>query len=359
MKIVFNVLCLSYGGAEKNLCIVANELVKRGYDITICNLNTIPTVQKTDERIKIIDVPKFNTKFVKRLQQLNYIRKVLKEEKADVCVSFLFIPNFLATLAGKLAHVPVIVSERADPNQHKDKVGRFIYYFYRFAEGAVFQTNGAKECFPLKLQKKSVVIPNPVIIKDETIFADYVSAKKKIAFSGRFEVKQKRQDIMLDAFKIVCTKYPEYILDFYGDGPDEEKIKQYAKELGIENNVRFNGVSKQVLKDISDAELFVLSSDFEGIPNVLLEAMTIGLPCISTDCSPGGARMLINNEENGLIVPCGDSIQLSDAIIRMIENREFAISCGKKAVSVKERFDMNKTIDAWENFIIKTAKEKK
>lgn len=355
MKVMFCISCLSYGGAEKNLRIVANGMAENGHDIVICNFNTLPTVQKFDERIKIVDMPDFSQRGIKRLQQLKYMVKLCKEEKPDLIVSFLFMPNFLSVFTGKLTNTPVIISERADPTQHKSKVEKFIYYFYRFADGAVFQTNGAKECFPKMLQKKSTVIANPVIIKDASLKANYESPAKSIAYSARFEVKQKRQDIMLEAFKLVLEKHPEYTLDFFGDGPDEQWMKDYAAELKIENNVVFHGVSSNVLRDISNSEMFVLSSDYEGIPNSLLEAMTIGLPCVSTDCSPGGARMLIESGKNGLIVPCADPKALSDAINSMIEDRDFAIACGTKAQEVKERFELGKILTAWEDYCIKIA----
>ena len=271
-------------------------------------------------------------------------------------VSFLFMPNFLATVTGKLVGVPVIISERADPNRHKSMADRFIYFFYRFANGAVFQTEGAKSCFPKMLQRKSTVIPNPVMLKDESFFAVPENAEKSIVFCGRFEVVQKRQDIALQAFQMIHEKHPEYVLDFYGDGPDEAAMKDYTKQLGLEDCVNFHGVSGNVLHDMARSELFMMSSDYEGIPNVLLEAMSIGLPCVSTDCSPGGARMLIRDSVDGLIVPCGDAIALADAVCKMIEDREFAIKCGREAIKVRERFSKQKILDAWEAFITKKAK---
>ena len=356
MKIMFCVLCLSYGGAEKNLCFIANEMVERGHEVVICNLNTLPTVQKIDTRIKVIDVPVFSKRYVKRIQQIDYIRKVCKDERPDVMVSFLFMPNFLATVVGKLTGVPVIISERADPNRHTVFAERLIYFFYRFANGAVFQTNGAKKCFPKMLQRKSTVIPNPVMLKDPSLFSVYEDAEKSIVFCGRFEVVQKRQDIALEAFKVVHDKHPEYVLDFYGDGPDENAMKAYAQRLGLSGCVNFHGVSSNVLQDMARSELFMMSSDYEGIPNVLLEALSIGMPCVSTDCSPGGARMLIRDGDSGLIVPCGDAEALANAVCKMIEDRDFAISCGRNAVEVRERFSKQKILDAWESFMEKYAK---
>ena len=356
MKIMFSVLCLSYGGAEKNLCIVANGLVARGHEVIVCNMNHMPTVQKLDERIKVFDIPKYTGR-TKRLKQLSYMKKICKSERPQLLVSFLFMPNFLTTILGKMMRIPVIISERADPNQHRDRIGRFVHKVYSVSDGAVFQTEGAKACYPKKLQDKSRVIPNPVFLKDDGIFADYESCRKAIVFSGRFELKQKRQDIALEAFRIIHGKHPEYVLDFYGDGPDEDAMKAYAAELGLADCVNFNGVSYQLHKEEAASEIFMMSSDFEGIPNVLLEAMALGLPCVSTDCSPGGARMLINDGKDGLIVPCGDPKALADAVCRMIEDREFAVRCGKNALAVRERFSFDRILDSWEEFCIEKAKK--
>lgn len=359
MKIMFCASCLSYGGAEKNLCIVANHIASKGNDVVICNFNTAPTVQKLNEHIRVIDMPRYTKKGIKRLQQLNFVRKVMKKEKPDVAISFLAYPNFFSAIAGKLTGTSVIVSERGDPYRITNKIEKWMYSKYPLAAGAVFQTEMARDYFPESLRKKSVVIANPVVLKDDTIFADYDNAEKTIAYSARFEVVQKRQDLMLDAFRLVLEKHPEYVLKFLGDGPDEPRMKEYAKALGIEESVRFCGMSKQVLKDISSSELFVLSSDYEGIPNALLEAMSIGLPCVSTDCSPGGARMLIQDGENGLLVPRGDAEALAAAICRMIEDRNFAIRCGKEATKVRERFSMDSILSAWETYIEKIAAERR
>lgn len=349
MKVMFCISCLSYGGAEKNLLMVANGLAARGHDVLICNMNNLPTVQAPDNFVRVIDMPRFTGK-TKRLRQIRFVKKLCRQEKPDVLLSFLTMPNFLAAIVGKLTGIPTIISERGDPYQNCGIASKMIYGAYNLAKGAVFQTEGAKEYFSKALQKRGTVIPNPVIIKDDSIRADYLNCKKSIAYAARFEVKQKRQDLMLRAFALVHEKHPDYCLNFYGDGPDEEQIKQLAKEMSIADSVIFNGVSTKLLKDMSASEMFVLSSDFEGIPNSLIEAMSIGLPCISTDCSPGGARMLIEDGVNGLLVPRNDERALADAICSFIENREYALACGSEAVKIRERFAVNTILDAWEQY---------
>ena len=354
MKIMFCVLCLNYGGAEKNLCIVANELCKRGHDIYICNLNYLPTVQYIDNSVTVIDAPSFSTRGVKRFQQLNFIIKCCKDIHPDLLVSFLYIPNILTPIAGKILHIPTIISERGDPSKRNGKLQRF----YSLATGAVFQTEGARKYFKGKLYNKGTVIPNPVILSEKYEKKyDYNIRTKSIIFSARFSIQQKRQDLMLDAFKIVHEKYPEYILNFFGDGPDEEKIKQYTTELGLEHSVRFNGLTTNMVEELIKSEIFVLSSDYEGIPNSLIEAMSIGLPCVSTDCTPGGARLLINNGENGLIVERGNSTLLAAAILRMIEDRAFAIKCGNEAKKISQTFSLENIMNDWERYCMRIVEE--
>ena len=355
MKILFCISCLSYGGAEKNLRIVANHMAEKGHEVLVCSFGSQPCVQPLLENVRVVYMPEFRKKGVKRAQQIAFLRKLMKSERVDITVSFLCFPNFISLIAGKLSGVPVIVSERGDPYQFTSKVMKAMYASYRFAAGAVFQTEMAKEYFHPTLQKKSRVIANPVELKDPSLFTDYERAERSIAYSARFELVQKRQDIMLEAFKGVLEKHPEYKLKFFGDGPDEDRMKAYAEELGISGNVVFCGKSSNILSDISVSELFVLSSDYEGIPNSLLEAMSLGLPCVSTDCSPGGARMLIEDGVNGLIVPRGDASALSAAICRMIEDREFAITCGRKAAEVRERFALPVILSAWEEYILEKA----
>lgn len=351
MKILFCISCLSYGGAEKNLRIVANHMADKGHEVIVCSFGSQPCVQPLRDGIRVIYMPNYTAKGIKRAQQVSFLRKLMKRERVNLTVSFLCFPNFISIIAGKLAGVPVIVSERGDPYKFNSTVMRAMYSTYRYAAGAVFQTEMAKEYFHPALQKRSAVIANPVELKDETLFAELDRAERSIAYSARFEVVQKRQDIMLDAFKTVVERHPDYKLKFFGDGPDEDKMKKYAAELGISDSVIFCGRSNSVLEDISHSSMFVLSSDYEGIPNSLLEAMSIGLPCVATDCSPGGARMLIEDGVNGLIVPRSDASALASAICRMIEDGELAASCAKNALKVRERFAMSVILAKWEEYI--------
>ncbi len=359
MKILFTISCLSYGGAEKNLVLVANYLSER-HDVVICNFNEHPTRQILNDKVKLFEKEVEQTKgkfgwITLRRHQYDFLKETCIQEKPDIMVSFLPMPNALAVLCGKKLKIPVIISERADPFQKMSKLDKVIHAVYNQADGAVFQTKGAKEFYSNKLQMKSTVIPNPVVNFHSEISHDYYNSKKEIVSVGRFEIIQKRQDILLRAGSIVFDKYPDYKIVFLGDGPDEIKAKKLAKELGIESNVVFAGVTDKVLEKVNQSEIFVLSSDYEGIPNVLIEAMSIGMPCVATDCSPGGARMLLEDGAAGKLVDCKDYEALANEIIYYIENKEKEIEYGKYAKKSISRFSYSKLMNQWEQYLIECS----
>ena len=135
---------------------------------------------------------------------------------------------------------------------------------------------------------------------------------------------------MLDAFKMVLNKYPDSCLDIYGDDQLKERIESYIEDLKISSSVKCRGRANGVAEILRSKDVFILSSDYEGMPNALMEALTVGLPCISTDC-PTGPGDLIEDGVTGLLVPIKDSEKLADAMQYMIENPQEAIQMGKKA----------------------------
>ena len=156
---------------------------------------------------------------------------------------------------------------------------------------------------------------------------------------------------MLKAFQIFSEKHPDYTLKLYGRGSDEEQIKEWVESMGLSGKVRFMGLSTQPMQDIAVDGMFLITSDFEGISNSLLEAMAVGLPCVSTDHTPGGARLLITDHENGLLAPVEDAEKLADAMCEFAENPELAKKCGESAKDVLQRFAPDRIVDQWEALI--------
>ena len=357
MRAVFITNSLGFGGAEKMLTFVANSLSKRNYEVSIINLNSVPEYvnahkRAVDDKIEVYElIDGINASATKKIK---FVYTVAKKEKADVIIGFTEIPNVIARIVGLVMGIPSIMSERGDPK--KIGVGKgfknaLVLKLINTSRGGVFQTEGARDFYGKSLQKRGVVIPNPIFITGEVPFVPYDKREKSVVSVGRIDNFQKRYDVMLDAFKLFSGRHPEYVLKLYGKGVDEELIASWVTDRGLSDKVKFMGLTTQPMQDICHDGMFLITSDFEGISNALLEAMAVGLPCVSTDHPPGGARLLIQSGENGLLAPTGDAIGLAEKMCMFAENPELARKCGESAKDVTRRFDPNRIVDMWENYI--------
>jgi len=337
---------------------VANSLAERGYAVSIANLNAVPQYvnaykQKLNSGVGVYenDITAKNS----ISNKIKFVCRIAKKTESDIIIGFTSYPNMCAKIASAFLGIPSIMSERGDPSKtagttFKSKIALFLINRSR---GGVFQTEGARSFYGKGLQKRGVVIPNPIFIDGEVPNVVYAEREKTVVSVGRLDNFQKRYDVMLDAFEIFSEKHPEYILKLYGRGNDEELIRQWVNERDLTDKVRFMGLTTQPMQDICRDGMFLITSDFEGISNSLLEAMAVGLPCVSTDHTPGGARLLIQDHENGLLAPVADPQGLANAMCELAEDSDLASMCGENAKDVVNRFAPEKIIDMWEEYIQK------
>ncbi len=310
------------------------------------------TVDK--ERLKDYDyeciLPTFNISRVERkirlyTSTLMSLNKILKKEAPDIVISYGSTSLTPVTILKKIRGYRLICSERMDPYScNKTLSDKLRLYCYNYADMMVFQIPGARDYFNKKIQARSVVIPNPVDVPNDKWSLDGTA---DIAFVARMVFKQKRQDLMLKAYKLVLEKHPKVKLHLYGGGADFEKTKEMANDLKISNNVIFHGVVNGIKEKLIHHRLFVLTSDFEGMPNALLEAMSLGMPVISTDCSPGGAAFLIKNRENGLLVPRGDVFAIANAIDLLLSDDALSQSVGENARKTAAQLTYERNREEW------------
>lgn len=357
-KIVFITNSIGFGGAEKMLVFVANSLSARGHKCCIINLNAIGDYinekkQKLEDGVVLHTIQPQDSNTNKHLYRVKSIKAIAKSFGADIIIGFTSYPNFYAKIVGLSLRIPTIMSERGDPSKttNNSLKSKFVDFFINRSKGGVFQTEGAMSFYGKGLRKRSVVIPNPIFAIDEIPTVLYEEREKSIVTVGRLDNFQKRYDVMLDAFKLFSEKHPEYVLKMYGRGSDEELIKKWVSERSLCEKVRFMGLSTHPMLDICRDGMFLITSDFEGISNALLEAMAAGLPCVSTDHTPGGARLLIQDHQNGLLAPIGDSKRLAEAMCEFADDPELAEACGEKAKEVLVRFSPEHIIDLWEEYI--------
>ena len=367
MKIIFITNSLGFGGAEKMVTFIANSLLKRGHIISIINFNSIGQyinefTQKIENDIDVFVYSNSKSKYKlqDRINKIKFTYRIVKEKKPDIIIGFTTFPNYVGKIVGSYLRIPAIMSERGNPYitiNIKNLHSILELLVINHSEGAVFQIEGAAKFYSKKLQARSIIIPNPVFIKTDIEHIPINKREKTIVSVGRLDNFQKRYDIMIKAFSIFSRNHSDYILKLYGAGSDTEKIKYWSAIENVEDKVKFMGVTKEPMKSISHDGIFLITSDFEGISNALLEAMAVGLPCVSTDSSPGGAQMLINNKENGILCPIQDPVAIATAISEFADNEQLADYCGQNAMRVTKRFEINKIIDLWENYITAIIKK--
>lgn len=346
MKVCFLVETLSNGGVERTVAYLSKYFADHGINTTILSISN-EIFYNIDEKVNLVSlgIPRsFNDKINIFEKYLRIIKRLIKVKKyilsRNFDVVFCMAPEAARYVLPfyKKGKFKLISSERNNPlfdNSRNKKIKRKLF---KECDGIVFQTVRAMECFPLEVRKKGVVIPNAV--GNELAYTVTAPEKKKNKFSaiGRL-TKQKDYPTMLRAFALFSKKYPGYELEIFGIGENKEMLENLAIKLGIGEKVKFMGSSQEALKQISDATAFLLSSIYEGIPNVLIEAMAIGMVCISTDCPFGPAEM-IENCKTGLLVPVGDEQAFADAMCRVIEEPDLAKKCGENARKIKDIYNI-------------------
>ena len=356
-KIMFYTMSMQKGGAERVISIISNYLIEK-YDVVIVtNINDI-SYYKLNNNIKYINLDKSiqNNTVQKIYRKIGYIRtsrlkKIILKEKPNVILSFLPEPSFRILSLKKKLNIPIIVSDRNDPNiEYKNPiVNKIMRNLYKKADGFVFQTSDAKDYMKNIVKCRNIIIPNP--IASDFIVECYKGTRKKtIVTVGRL-TKQKNHKLLIDAFKKIVNVHPEYELYIYGDGDLKANLEKYIVDNNLNKKVILKGITNDLKNEIYNAGMFVLSSDYEGMPNVLMEAMALGLPCISTDCSGGGARFLMKNNINGILIPTNDVDSMSEAINRIIDDNEYARNLGKQANISLKKYDTNLICKKWEEYI--------
>ena len=350
---------------------MSNYLIKENNDVEILTVFNSEVEYKLDSNICVsslennyIDLHKFNVKkgnisklfmFFKRAK---LIKKKIKKINPDIIISFLPYTSFLVLKSANKIKKPIIVSVRNDPKEeYKSKVyNLFMKKLYPKASGFVFQTEDAKDYFKDIINVRTKIIPNPI----NPLFMDAYKGKRKkeIVSVGRL-CSQKNHEMIIKAFSKIANKYPEYNLIIYGEGDLRESLENLITNENLENKVFLPGIENDIKSKIYNSSLFILSSNYEGMPNALMEAMALGLPVISTDCPCGGPKFLIDNGKNGILVKVGDVDVLANKIEMILENEVFADNLGENASKISEKLNPSNINNEWYEFIRIIAKIQK
>ena len=358
---MFHINSLGKGGAERVVSLLAGEFSKNGIEVVVATEWYSEEEYELNSKTKRIHVglsesDEKASRMTKQWIRIRNLRRAIVEEKPDVVLSFCIKANYRAMMATLGAKIPVIVSVRNDPKIHYvGKVNTVMNkLFMNKAAGCVFQTEEAKEFFDDVLQEKSIIICNPV--NEKYLHAKRKEVKKKIVCVGRL-VAQKNQMLLINAFEKILEKHNDYDLYLYGDGSDDEckeELLQYVNNSRLlRNHIHFMGLSSTLEKDMADAAMFVLPSNYEGMPNALMEAMALGLPVISTDCPCGGSRYWIEPGITGQLVPVKNVKSMAQAMEYYILNPQEAEKMGAKARQRLQEATLDKIYEQWQQYILR------
>lgn len=389
-EIIFIIKVMHGGGAERVVSLLSRAAVEKE-----CDVSLILTHQSkkdavlfgVDEKIKVISLPdevkkkkafSFFSKAVmlwarligklgfeekssvlkyysRNLDSVKWLKKYFKKHKHSSAVAFLYDSIFLTLLAKNKSN-KIIISERGDPEQSSDSktVAAFMKTEFPKADGTVFQSPDAQKWYLENTPVRGTVIFNPV--KPDLPEPYHGERKKRIVNFCRISA-QKNLIMLVDAFAEFHKEFPDYELDVIGDpvGNDAEgyidSVIEHIRYRNCENHIHILPSRQDIHDYIKDYAMFVSSSDFEGMSNSMLEAMSIGLPCVCTDCPAGGARAVIKDGENGLLTPVGDSHELYLAMKRIAGNPGLAKKLSENAVKIREEQSVDKIIKKWMELI--------
>ncbi len=280
-----------------------------------------------------------------------------KTLKPDLILSFLGKNNVMALMTTMGSGIPVVVSVRSDPRrEYKNYLLRMMMSStFRNAAAVVVQTDDARSYFGAAIRSRTHVLPNS--LQPSFIRSVYKGSREKTVVTVGSLRKVKNHELLIKAFAGAAEKHPEYKLMIYGEGEERQHLEELAKQLGIADKVSLPGQTANVAEAIEKAGIFVLSSDREGMPNALMEAMALGIPVISTNCPCGGPKELIKDGENGRLVPIKKVKKLQAALLEYMDDPQMAAQMGRKASQVQQDYAPSKVNGEWEKLFLSLMKK--
>lgn len=358
-RVLFILPRMSGGGAERVVSMIANHLCQKDYDIGITVLVSEDSFYKLDSKIifqsanftvnrtnKAVRLLSLATNFI---NSILYIKRSIKEFRPDVVFSLLAetdIVTYLALFNQK--HIYRICSERNDPTRRNQLIETILKTIYKKADAFVCQSQAVAQYYSSVPADKKVIIPNPI---DLSLIPMAVkeSAPMRIVSVGRL-VKQKNFPLLIRSISEIIAQMPDVHLTIYGEGSERPYLEELIEHLGLQEHVELPGSTGEVHAKMRDASLFVMSSDYEGFPNALIEAIAMGLPVVSTDFATGVAREIVD-ENVGIVVPCADQLAITDAILTLLNNDELRLHIRKNGHSKVEKFDVHRVVEIWDDYL--------
>lgn len=361
-KIVFYLGSLGKGGTERVAVNLAEYLSEKGFCVTIATKERVENEYPVSGKINrvLADISKdeiTGSRIVNLYRRVKKLRKIWKEESADLIVSFICKNNYMALVSSVGLGIPVVVSVRSAASVEYPGIHKYLAdILFKLSSGIVLQTEDAKKYFTKSLQRKAVILQNP--LNQDFMLPEYKDKREPVIVSvGRLDTNKNPQ-MLIKAFSKIADKFPEEMLEFYGDGDLYDELKQLVKRLNLQNRVIFKGRQADIALKIQRAHIFVLTSRVEGMPNALIEAMFLGLVPVSTDFAGGGVHRLIENGVNGFIVPVEDDQALAECLIKILGNSDLEKKLRNNTYRIRQEVNPVSVNKMWRQYF-ETIMEKR
>ena len=355
-RIALFVNSLQKGGSERVMANLAEYFHSKNYEVIL--------VTQYKKEIEYVISPKIRRVYSEPpAEELNdnrihnfivrfkTLRNIWKVYKPDVILAFLGKNNQMAILTSFFLPSKVAVSVRGEPIlEYPGKLNKiFTNILFSLADGVIFQTKEASEFFWKSVVDNSTIIPNP--LNPAFIGKRYYGEKDNVIISVARLHETKNQKLLINAFEKIADQFPNINLVMYGEGETREYLETLIKEKKMEHRMSLPGTITNMPEVLGRAKVFVHPSNSEGIPNAIMEAMAVGLPVIVTDCPSGGPGELVQNGENGILIPMEDVDGLANAMIKVLTDEEYAKKLGDNACKIVDILHPDMVNQMWENYL--------
>ncbi|MEY3787585.1 MAG: hypothetical protein RLZ75_1792 [Pseudomonadota bacterium] len=360
---------MSSGGAERVTANLANYWARKGWDITVVTLASrdldFYPLHPTIKRVTLALAGDSKNALVglkQNLYRVLALRQILRQIQPDIALGMMTGANVLLALAALgLSNLCTVGSERTHPPQVP--LGylweRLRCYTYRLLNAVTVLTSESEDWIKSNTYAQKVsMIPNavfyPLLAQEPRVNPNNTERKRLLAV-GRLS-EEKRFSDLIETFSNLAAKHPHWDLVILGEGALRSELEQQIRALALEKRIFLMGRVGNVGEWYESADLYVMSSRFEGFPNTLIEAMSYGLAAISFDCDTG-PRDIIRHEIDGLLVPAGNIVALTAALDRLMSDEELRLRLAKRAIEVRERFSIEKITQLWEQLFDEVGKK--
>lgn len=366
MQLVFVIYSMQAGGAERVLSIMANYWSARSQPVTVITLDdgSKPSFYdiNSDVRQVSLDVAgvskSWPVSIMNNLKRIYKLRRAIREAKSDAVISFMTETNVLTLISTLGLNIPVIATEHTDPwtGPVAGAWSKLRSWLYPRASRVVVLNQRAREFFDAQTNIQTTVMPNPVVIElgeNQIDPMNEVSGNHLIVAMGRLS-PEKCFDLLIQAYSKVASRYSKWNLMILGEGPERGALEKLRGQLGLNDRVILPGTVKYPHTVLEKCEIFVSSSELEGFPMAICEALACGLPVIAAEYH-SAIRDIIQHEQNGILVPIGDHESLAAAMNRLIDAPEERKHLAKNAVQTGVHFGVDAVMQRWDELLAKVA----